>query len=171
MTTPMDRPAVPSPGVPDEGPAPVHDRAGAKTGADGPAVARLGPRGLAVFCDQTGLWWLRWLRRGFRHCFLVLDEGDGCLLVDPLAQQTELTRVRGVGLDHVAGWCRRRGFRVVPCRVCRAPRRALGWRPFSCVEVVKRILGLQLPWVLTPFQLYRIMNNIKNDEKILDMRN
>ena len=35
------------------------------------------------------------------------------------------------------------------------PRRALWPAALTCVGVVKRILGVRAPWVLTPWQLFR----------------
>jgi len=31
------------------------------------------------------------------------------------------------------------------------------WMPFSCVEAVKRVLGIHKSFILTPWQLYRFL--------------
>lgn len=36
-----------------------------------PAAAPVYPDALVVFSDNTDLWWLRWLKPGFRHCFIA----------------------------------------------------------------------------------------------------
>jgi hypothetical protein len=101
-----------------------------------------------VFDDNTTLWWLKGLRRGFRHCFAVVDG----FVVNPLASRIEVFRAP-IGF---LAECRRRGMRIVAAGIgadCGA-----GWRfgMLSCVSVVSRILGLrQRFW--TPFGLYRFL--------------
>jgi hypothetical protein len=48
-------------------------------------------------------------------------------------------------------------MRVVETRIRPAPRRPAPLRPYTCVEAVKRILGLHAPWVITPWQLYGLL--------------
>ena len=52
-------------------------------------------------------------------------------------------------------WFVERGHAVVPAPVRRDHLRPAPWGPFTCVEVVKRVLGLHDRWVVTPWQLYR----------------
>ena len=46
-------------------------------------------RALVVFSGGTGVAWLRWLRPGFRHCFVAVDDGIEWLTVDPLLHRLE----------------------------------------------------------------------------------
>lgn len=111
---------------------------------------------LVVFTGDTEIAWVRrWLRAGFRHCFVLVRRGGRWISFDPLAHRIDLD-VPDVpeGFD-MGGWLRAQGFTVVRARVDRAPAPPALFAPFSCVEAVKRVLGLRAPWVVTPWRLYR----------------
>ena len=99
---------------------------------------------------------LRLLRPGFRHCFCLLRTGDQWLLCDPLKGSLRLDLLPPYDAQDLAGHYARLGRHVALGRT--DPGRAatgLGFRPLSCVEIVKRAIGLVAPGVLTPRQLYR----------------
>ena len=112
---------------------------------------------LVVFCDQTGVWWLRILRRGFRHCFVMVQFETGWVLYNPLSNGTQIDLWTGVSEDALWTWLEAQGFRCVRTRVHGVQGRAWPWRPFTCVEAVKRTLGLNAPWVVTPWSLFRAL--------------
>ncbi|MBI3504026.1 MAG: hypothetical protein HY059_04235 [Proteobacteria bacterium] len=126
-------------------------------GGKGPAggVAADGARALVVFRDQTEIAWLRGLRRGFRHCAVWVRAGDLWILQESLSHRTILGVWAGVGEADLAAALRAAGHRVVRARIRPAPRRLAPPLPFSCVEAVKRVLGIHAWHVLTPWQLYR----------------
>jgi len=114
---------------------------------------------LVVFSGQADLRWLRLLRPGFRHCFVVLGSPDGWVSLNPMAHRTDLT-VLSVPTDFdLAGWYRGQGLTVVETVPYLPPRRQAPWRPYSCVEAVKRVLGIHDGFVLTPWQLFRYLEN------------
>ena len=110
---------------------------------------------LVVFVDETACPWLRPLRRGFRHCFVVLRAGSLWLACEPLKDRIELDVLDLPHAFDLAGFYSRQGHRVL---LGRRPR--LGSRPrfapapLTCVTVVKRLLGIRAPWVWSPWQLY-----------------
>ena len=110
-----------------------------------------------VFTGSSDLKRLRWLRRGFRHCFVAVSTASGWVIYDPLSQQTDLGIVHGFSADELAGWYLNSGMRVIETRVRAAPCRPAPLRPYTCVEAVKRVLGLHAPWVVTPWQLYWLL--------------
>ena len=110
---------------------------------------------IVVFAGSTSLKWLHWLRPGYRHCFVAIAQRDVWIICDPLSHRTDLIVVCGHTREDLVAWYRQHGLTVVETRVRRAPRRPAPIRPFSCVEAVKRILGIHAPWVLTPWQLYQ----------------
>lgn len=114
--------------------------------------------GLVVFADATDLWWLRPLRRGFRHCFVALRTASGWVVVDPLSHLTAIAHFPLSQEFDLAAFYRRHGMVVVPVRFVSPDKRAAPFRPYSCVECVKRILGIRAGWVLTPWQLHRHLN-------------
>lgn len=114
-------------------------------------------RALVVFADDSQLKRLRYLRRGFRHCFVAVRGEGGWVICDPLSNQTALGIVDGLTSGELAAWYRQHGLIVIETAVRSPPSRPASIRPFTCVEAVKRILGVQAPWVLTPWQLYRLL--------------
>lgn len=111
---------------------------------------------LVVFADSS-LRCLKVLRRGFRHCFVAVLQATGWIIVDPLSHQTDLRSVQGVSLLEMAAWYRCHGLCVVETRVRPAPLRLAPLGLYTCVEVVKRVLGIHARWVVTPWQLYRFL--------------
>lgn len=109
---------------------------------------------LVVFSGQADLPWLRLLRAGFRHCFVALNDGRHWVTLDPLSTRIEVT-VQPVppGFD-LAGWYRAQGLTVVETRA-ETPVRPAPFAPWTCVEAVKRTIGLRDRRVLTPWQLFR----------------
>ncbi|GAB6052876.1 hypothetical protein JCM17960_16960 [Magnetospira thiophila] len=117
--------------------------------ADGDAIV--------VFVAHSQIWWLRWLKPGFRHCFVIFRQSGGWLVCDPLSHQT-LIRPWPMtsGTDSLA-WLHNQGCRVAVTRLRQAPLRMAPFRLYTCVEAVKRVLGLQDRWILTPWQLFRFL--------------
>lgn len=124
------------------------------TGAP-PARAWVGFVGTAV------LWWQRWLRPGFRHCFVILDDGAHWIVVDPLAARTDIAAIDHADAPDLPDRFRRLGLTLVETRSGDSEFRPAPWRPATCVETVKRILGLRAPRVCTPWQLYRFLTRAK----------
>lgn len=116
-----------------------------------------GGRALVVFSGATELRWLRLLRAGYRHCFVVVELDPawqpGWLLYNPLSVGTQVSLWPAVDAEVLRDWLDGPGHEVVETRV--NPRRAalFAWRPYTCVEAVKRVLGLNAPRVWTPWQL------------------
>lgn len=118
---------------------------------------------LVIFTDQTDLPWLRILKRGFRHCFLAIFQGSHWLIYDPLVHRTEIIALDLPMHFDLANWYREHGLCVVPTVLSTTPvsrTSLLPWaqfplRPFTCVEAVKRVLGIKAAKIFTPWQLYR----------------
>ncbi|MCA8929962.1 MAG: hypothetical protein KDC18_18025 [Alphaproteobacteria bacterium] len=113
-------------------------------------------RALVVFSGQTDLAWQRLLCPGFRHCSLILEEGSDWLLVEPLATRLQVRRLGLASVD-LQRRLTRAGLTVVE-----TARRPPSDRPappglWTCVETVKRGLGIRALWVQTPWQLYRYL--------------
>lgn len=119
------------------------------------AARPFAPAAWVVFSDAPGMPLLRWLPRGFRHCFVLLNDGRHWIAVDPLAACTEVEVLPLPAEADVPGWYRERGHAVVRAAVRREARRPAPLGPFTCVEAVKRVLGLRAPLVVTPGQLHR----------------
>jgi hypothetical protein len=98
---------------------------------------------------------LSWLKGGFRHCFAYQQTENGWVLCDPLgcglllraapalSAHSLLTSMAALGASMVA----------VAQQPDRAPMSSM--RPATCVEICKRLVGRNAPFVLTPHQLFR----------------
>ncbi|MCA3248304.1 MAG: hypothetical protein ING19_12040 [Azospirillum sp.] len=116
---------------------------------------RPGTPALVVFRDRTELAWLRWLARGFRHCAVIVRLGGDWVLIDSLSHSLFVARFAAEPIDRLAARYRAAGMIAVETRVRAAPPRLAPILPFSCVEAVKRVLGIHAWTVLTPRQLHR----------------
>lgn len=124
------------------------------------------PRAWVVFSGQADRPWLKMLRPGFRHCFVILNDGDHWLSFDPMLNHIDLRVHSHVPGDFdLPGWLAARGQKVVAAPVDHSRKKPLPLALFTCVEAVKRVLGLHRFYILTPWQLYRHLT-LANKEKI-----
>lgn len=112
-------------------------------------------RALIVFGDSTGLWWLRWLRPGFRHCFVAAECRLGWVVIDPAAHGVGLSVLPPMSADELGAWYRQHDLTVVECRIAPRIKRKFPLAPLTCVELAKRVVGIRTPLVVTPWQLFR----------------
>jgi hypothetical protein len=121
------------------------------------------PRVFVAFSGKTELRWLHCLRPGFRHCFALLNDGRQWLIYDPLAGHAEIHALAiPAGVD-LAGWYRERGLLVLEAKPRRRDRQAPP-ALFTCVEAIKRLIGLHAPLILTPYQLFR---HLSREQQVL----
>lgn len=119
---------------------------------------------LIIFSDYTDLWWLKILRRGFRHCAVLTEQNGQWILVDVLAHKTELLIVDVPDGFQLGEWLRDDGCVVCETRLTQQSICRPLWPAFStCVESVKRILGIRQAFIFTPWQLYR---HLQRQERI-----
>ena len=120
--------------------------------------ARTPQHALVVFVGHAECRWLGGLRAGFRHCFVALRDGDIWLACDPLKDRIELSVLPVTADFDLADFYAGRGHTVL--RGLTRPdlrRPSFGVALLTCVTVVKRLLGVRTPWVLTPWQLCRYL--------------
>ena len=125
------------------------------------------PDGIAliIFSSETDIRWLRILKRGFRHCFACIRTHGQWIFYDPLAHTTCLSVCSGMDSIDLEFWFRQQGFRVMRTKIQPAPQEKLSPALFTCVEAVKRILGIRSLLILTPWQLYKHLNTASEREK------
>lgn len=118
----------------------------------------LRPRGqslaFVVFADSD-LGYLRMLKPRFRHCMIIVGDGGEWILLDPLSNGLQVTRMGALPPNDLMEIMRESGLTAVPVQRAAPYRRELPWAPFTCVETVKRTLALRGRFVVTPWQLYR----------------
>ncbi|MGH1375592.1 MAG: hypothetical protein ACRBCK_04505 [Alphaproteobacteria bacterium] len=120
-----------------------------------------------VFLDQTDMPWLKLLKKGYRHCFVLIHDGTNWVSIDPMAHYMDVI------VHHVDGdfdfpeWLTQRGHEVVQAKFEGGALRASPFMPFSCVEVCKRVLGIRHRMIITPWALYK---HITRDQSLIDTR-
>ncbi len=127
--------------------------------------AVLRPRqALVIFSDRIDLAWLRVLKPGFRHCFAILESGRGrpgaapdWVIYNPLSHCTEIAIVRELESQILVSHYRNQDLLVLQTGISQPIKRPVPWRPFTCVEALKRALGLRAARVFTPWQLYKFL--------------
>lgn len=127
-------------------------------------------RAWVVFTDEGRIWWLKWLRPGFRHCFAILNDGAHWVAAEPLAHCLECSVLPSPPDFNLPAWLAAQGHRVVETPLNRKLPTHAPLAFLNCVEVVKRIIGLRAPWVMTPYQLYRHLTHIQNQPQLQNNR-
>ncbi|MBC8337147.1 MAG: hypothetical protein H8E39_00510 [Alphaproteobacteria bacterium] len=112
---------------------------------------------LVAFSSEAELKWLKLFKPGFRHCFVALESGPQWILYNPLSNRTEVAVLETGDLLRAIKFYRERGLVLVPWKTKIAPLKPAPWAPFTCVEAVKRVLGIQAARVVTPWNLYNFL--------------
>lgn len=111
-----------------------------------------------VFCPESEIWWLRFLKPGFKHCFVIVSCGDHWVSVDPLSTYTELRCLENKILPEVLDELSKDNI-VIETLLNHDAVKPQTVGIFSCVSVVKKILGIQNRWIFTPWQLAKCLTN------------
>ncbi len=119
-------------------------------------IAGLNPQqAWIIFTNQTDLPWLSLCKEGFRHCFVLIHDGQNWISVDPMANYMEVV-VHSVPIEFdLPAWLEERGNHVIKANITREIKRSAPIMLFTCVEACKRILGIHKRFIFTPWQLYR----------------
>jgi len=120
-------------------------------------------KALVVFSDNTGLWWLKLLKSGFRHCFMILETDRGYVWLDPLSQRFTVRLLDGMEYDGLKEWYENQGMKVIPVLVNEQGNRPFPWGVMSCVEVIKRVIGVRQGMIFTPWQLYQYLKRTNSE--------
>ncbi len=106
---------------------------------------------IVCFHDDGSGFLSRFLKSGFRHCFVAIRNGNYWIVID--GQCLPLAEVLAPGDFDLAAFYRDKGFTVVETE----QRASVPRGPFvvaSCVGLVKIVLGVRLT-AITPYGLYR----------------
>ncbi|MEQ9811420.1 MAG: hypothetical protein RLO50_01465 [Azospirillaceae bacterium] len=134
-------------------------------GSDRAAGGAAGIRAFVAFAGTGKRPWSWFLKPGFRHCFVMLDDGRGWITVEPLSSRIDVARQELAPGEDLPARYLRQGHIVLPAPLAR-PETADWPQPFTCVAVVKRVLGLRAALVLTPWQLYRHLLRRQSGERL-----
>lgn len=114
-----------------------------------------------LFSGKADLPWLRLLKPGFRHCYVVMNDGQRWITVDPLSPHTEIMVHHHIAPDFdLIGWLEEGGQKALKAGLYWGHRKPAPIMLFTCVEAVKRLIGLHRRLILTPWQLYRYLKKL-----------
>ena len=115
-----------------------------------------------VFSNDTDIRMLHLFRRGFRHCFMMMQQNDRWILVDPRSNKTDVYLLPHPKSFNFPRYYTEQGKTVIKIPVIHTPSKILSPFPVSCVETLKRMIGLHAWWVMTPYQLYKYLLKLQN---------
>lgn len=122
-------------------------------------------RAVVVFAEETRLPKLRLLKPGFRHCYAYLRLDTGLMGFDPLSHAWEIRHFHGWDREaDLAAHLRRLGQCALTVPVFEPPARLAPPLPVSCVEAVKRLIGLHSWSARTPWELFLLLRKISLDD-------
>ena len=91
-----------------------------------------GQNAWVVFSGQTEISWLKFLRPGFRHCYVLINDGERWTSIDPLSHVTEISVHHHVPVEFdLPGWLQARGNHVVKAPLQRDVTKAAPFMPYS----------------------------------------
>ena len=114
---------------------------------------------LVVFGDAPEKPLLRFLKPGFRHCFVLVSgaRAGEWICLDPQSHRIRCETWCYSPLFDPASYYRAIGHHCVWADYPRSLPRKIRLGPMSCVEMIKRLLGIGGVWIVTPHQLYRTL--------------
>ncbi len=113
-----------------------------------------------VFTNQTDFKALAFLKAGYRHCFIIMHDGQRWLSIDPMAHYMSVKALDvPEGFDFTS-YLYEEGHDVVEVSdyFSEPPKRSAPPMFFTCVEACKRILGIHKFTIFTPWQLYQYLH-------------
>jgi hypothetical protein len=111
-----------------------------------------------VFEDDNGHWWSPFLKKNIRQCYLIKPCGEGHLVYGKNTSGFDLfttTEQKSI-IDDNYILC------SYKAKSCKQPLFMLN----TCVGHTKRVLGINNPLILTPYQLLKYLR--KSNEKTKD---
>ena len=126
-----------------------------------------GHRAWVIFSNETEIKWLRLLKCGYRHCFVVMNDGKRWISFDPMAHHSEII-VHDISAEFdLPYWLERRGHSVVEAKLSPIRHRPAPISILNCVEAVKRVLGIHNLFILTPWQLSKYLQKQRRQKSNL----
>lgn len=112
-----------------------------------------------VFTGKTDIWWLKFLKKEFRHCFVLMNDGRQWISIDPLSAFTDIQTYAHIDCTYdLPQWLMGQGYHVINASINIHHIKPAPFMLFTCVEAIKRILGVHQRTILTPFQLYKFLS-------------
>ena len=124
---------------------------------------------LVVFVGHAECRCLHWLKQGFKHCFVALCIDGKWVVCDSLKNYIEVSLINLPSDFSLSEFYRSRGYTVIIGHAQHhRTRSAIMPEIFTCVAVVKRIIGLRSFWTFTPWQLFRRLLSMKDQWRMVE---
>ena len=107
------------------------------------------------FGGEPTLWWMHFLKKGFYHCFVALGRENEWLIIDPLLHFTDAIMIKNVNIKL---FFKNHGYRFVEVPINEPAYKRLRVMPYTCVETVKRFIGVEKSFIFTPYSLFCYLN-------------
>ena len=107
------------------------------------------------FGGEPTLWWMKFLKKGFYHCVVAVGSGNEWILIDPLIHCNDIVFLE---ISDVESFLNKNGYTTIRCKIEEPKKRSLSIVPYTCVETVKRFIGVKNCKIITPFQLFNYLN-------------
>lgn len=108
-----------------------------------------------IFSNDTDIRLLKMFRQGFRHCFMMMQQDDRWVLIDPRSNKTDVQILLHPKSFNFPRYYVEQGKTVLKIPMIATPQKIMSPFPVSCVETLKRMIGLHAWFVFTPYQLYK----------------
>ena len=83
-------------------------------------------------------------------------------MYEPLSNRTEISVIPKNPEFDLVSWLRQMKFTVLPAKIHAPTSKPAPWGLYTCVEAVKRVLGIRRRGILTPWRLYFLQEQNKN---------
>ena len=124
---------------------------------------------LVVFVGHAECGCLRWLKQDFKHCFAALCVNGRWIICDSLKNYIEFSLIELPEAFNLSEFYRSRGYTVMIGHTYHQKAQSVTMPEiFTCVAVVKRIIGLRSFWTLTPWQLFRRLLSMQDQWRLVE---
>ncbi len=97
----------------------------------------------------------RFLKTGFKHCFVCIQTGEHWVRIDGMMGVPEITVTAPADYDIARFHREDNGFNVV--ETYQREQGFSGLAPRNCVSLAKTVISLHCPLIQTPYQLYKYL--------------
>jgi len=113
-----------------------------------------------VFSGKTDIPLLWTLKKGFRHCFIILEDDSNWITLDPLCSSTEILTIKKEAHTlSLPQWFLSQGHIIIPAKFFENRKVYLPFSLLTCVGTIKNILGINRLLIQTPHQLFKYINH------------
>ena len=109
-------------------------------------------------------WWQRFIKKGFRHCFIIHWNGAYWMRIEKLKGYHEPEALLfldsyGLGNENIKPYFESKGYTCQNVELTERVDNKLRaiFALDSCVEYCKCFIGIKAPFAITPYQLYKLI--------------